>query len=63
MVGKTVTKHKFCKKDQVNNLASSVYVTVGNEKIEFDPQQLYQRLLVAGIGTIDLSTLFKYELC
>lgn len=28
-----------------------------------DAQQLYQRLLVAGIGTIDVTTLFQYELC
>ena len=63
MDGLTVAKHKFSKKQQVTNLASSVYVSVEGEKIEIDPQQLYQRLLVAGIGSIDIETLFQYELC
>ena len=40
-----------------------MYVSVDGEKIEMNPQQLYQRLLVAGIGTIDVQTLFQYELC
>jgi hypothetical protein len=63
MEGLSVSKHKFTKKQQVNNLASSVYVSVDGEKIQIDPKQLYQRLLVAGIGTIDLQILFQYELC
>ena len=62
MAGKTVLEHKFARK-QVNTLASSIYASVDGEKIEIDPQQLYQRLLVAGIGTIELTTLFQYELC
>ena len=49
MVGKSVSQHKFVKKQQVNNLASSVYVAFEGEKIEINPQ-LYQRFLVAGIG-------------
>ena len=63
MEGKSVAEHKFSKKEEVNTLASSVYVSVDGEKIEIDPQQLYQRLLVAGIGNFELQTLFQYELC
>lgn len=63
MEGKSVAEHKFTKKHQVVYLASSVYVSLDGEKIEIDPQQLYQRLLVAGIGSIELKTLFQYELC
>ena len=63
MYGKSIADHKFSKKDQVVTLASSVYVTVDEEKIEIDPKHLYQRLLVAGIGNIELKTLFQYELC
>jgi hypothetical protein len=63
MEGMAVSKHKFLKKEQVNNIASCVYVSVDGEKIEIDPQQLYKRLLVAGIGSIELTTLFQYELC
>ena len=62
MAGKTVLEHKFSRK-QVKTLASSIYASVDGEKIEIDPQQMYQRLLVAGIGTIELTTLFQYELC
>ena len=36
---------------------------VDGERVEMDPKQLYQRLLVAGIGNIDIQTLFKFELC
>lgn len=63
MEGMSVSKHKFSRKAQVSTLASSVYVSVDGEKIEVDPQQLYQRLLVAGIGSIEIQTLFQYELC
>jgi len=63
MDGMYVSKFKFSKKEQVFTLASSMYVSLDGEKIEMDAHQLYQRLLVAGIGTIDLPTLFQYEIC
>jgi hypothetical protein len=63
MDGMSVSQFKFTKNEQVTTLASSVYVSCDGKKIETDTQQLYQRLLVAGIGTIDVSTLFQYELC
>ena len=65
MDGMSVSQFKFTKKEQVVTLASSVYVSLDGEKIEMDPKQLYQRLLVAGIGStiIDVETLFRYELC
>ena len=52
MAGKSVSKHKFVNKDKVCTLASSVYVALDGEKIEINPQQLYQRLLAAGIGLV-----------
>ena len=61
MVGKSVLKHKFSRKEQVVTLASSLYVSVDGEKI--DPKHLYQRLLVAGIGNTDPEGLFQYEIC
>jgi hypothetical protein len=63
MFGKSVSDHKFSKKDQVITLASSLYVTVEGEKINIDPKHLYQRLVVAGSGNTDSQTLFQYELC
>ncbi len=61
MDGLFVSQFKFKKKDQVVTLA--MYVSLDGAKIEINPQQLYQRLLVAGIDSIDLLTLFQYELC
>ena len=63
MVGKSVLKYKFSRKEQVVTLASSLYVSVDGEKMEIDPKHLYQRLLVAGIGNTDPEVLFQYELC
>ena len=45
MEGLSVSNLKFLKKQQVTNLTSSVYVSVDSEKIEINPQQLYQCLL------------------
>ena len=53
MEGVSVTKHSLAKKKPVTNMASYVYVSVVGDRIEIDPQQLYQRLLVAGIGNIE----------
>ena len=46
----------------MNNLASSVYVSVDGEIIAIDPKHLYQTLLVAGIGTIDPQTFSAHTL-
>ena len=59
MAGKSVSQFKFTKKDQVVTLGSSVYVHVDGERVEMDPKHLYQRLSVAGIGNIDIQTLFQ----
>ena len=63
MDGLSVSQFRFLKKNQVINLASAMYVTIDGEKIDIDPLQLYQRLLVAGMGTIEIHELFMYELC
>lgn len=62
MQGKSVAEHKFCKKDQATTLAASTYIAVEGECLEIDPKQLFQRLLVAGTGTVDTESLFTYEL-
>ena len=38
MAGKSVSKHKFVKKDKVCTLASSLHVALDGEKIEINPQ-------------------------
>ena len=39
------------------------YVAVDGETIEINPKQLYQQLLIAGIGTYDTKSLLQYKLC
>ncbi len=64
MVGHSVAEYKFSQKNQVKTLATAVYVNnASGERIEMDPQRLYQRLLVTSIGDIPLPDLFQYELC
>ena len=60
MVGKSVLKHKFSRKEQVVTLASALNVSVDGAKMEIDPKHLYQLLLVAGIGNTDPEVLFQY---
>ena len=62
MQGKSVAEHKFCKRDQVTTLAASTYIAIEGERLEIDLKQLFQRLVVAGTGTVDTKTLFTYEL-
>ena len=62
MYGKSVAEYTFRKKDQVTTLASSTYITVEGERLEIDPKQLFQRLVVAGKETVDTQILFTYEL-
>lgn len=64
MVGHSVASYKFSQKNQVKTLASAVHVqNTSGDRIEMEPQRLYQRLLLTGIGVIQLDELLKYELC
>ena len=65
MVGHSVAEYKFSQKNQVKTLASALHVkNASGERIEMDPQCLYQRLLATGIGgDIPLTDLFQFELC
>ena len=59
-----MSEYRFSQKNQVTSLASAVHVkTASGERIELDPQRLYQRLLVTGICDIPMHDLLKYELC
>ena len=59
MEGKSVADYTFSKKNQAITLASQLYVSVDGDKIEIDPQILYQRLLVAGIGSVEPESLLQ----
>ena len=62
MYGQSVAEYTFRKKDQVTTLVSSTYITVEGERLEIDPKQLFQRLVVAGKDTVDTHILFTSEL-
>ena len=59
MEGKSVADYTFSKKNQAITLASQLYVSVDGDKIEIEPQILYQRLLVAGIGSVEPESLLQ----
>ena len=61
MYGKSVAEYTLRKKDQVTTLASSTYIIVEGERLEIDPEQLFERLDVAGKETVDTHILFTYE--
>ncbi len=64
MVDHSVAEYKVSQKNQENTLDTAAYVkSASGERIEMDPQRLYQRLLVTGIGDITLPDLFQFELC
>lgn len=54
-----VGEYKFCKKNQVSTLASSIYITVDEECLDINPSVLFP-CLVAGIGTDETQTLFTW---
>ena len=57
MVGVSVANHKFTNHNQVNTSATTVYVSVDGAKVEIDTKQLYQRLIIAGIVSIESQSL------
>ena len=59
MVGKFVSGHSLSKEEQVSTSVSLAYVSIEHEKIEMNPQHLYQKLLVFGIGNVELKTLLN----
>ena len=52
----------FRKKNLGTTLATSTYIIVVGERLEIDPKQLLQCLVVAGKDSVDTLILFTYEL-
>ena len=57
----SVENLQFSQRNQVKSLVSAVHVkTAPGDRIELDPQRLFQCLLVAGICDVPMHDLLKY---
>ena len=64
MTAQNVVDHTFKKKEQVVTMAEKRSVQIDGEKIQVDPQLLFQRLVTAAGDEPDIIVdHFKYELC
>lgn len=65
MTKENALEFTFKKKDQAVNLTTKFSMKIDGEKINVDPQLLFQRFLIAAkaSGDDDISSVFEYELC
>ena len=63
MSGNDVNQYVFRKRNQVITPESKSTIKIDGEKVNIDPQLLFQRLVVAGTQGINLLDAFQYELC
>ena len=63
MTGTFVTEFAFKRSNQAETLATKSSVKFDGEKIQVDPQLLFQRLIVALKSLNDMISIFKFELC
>ena len=64
MTGKAAAEYPFTKSNQAITFGAKSSIKVGGEKIQVDPQLLFQRLIIASQSLPnDMSAIFKYELC
>ena len=63
MGGQPVLKHSFKRKARVITFDSHAAVKVGDDKVQIDPLQLFQRLIISGSQANDLANALTYELC
>ena len=63
MTGNKVNQCVFRKRNQVITPESKSTIKIDGEKVNIDPQLLFQRLVVAGTQGTNLLDAFQYELC
>ena len=63
MTGKLATEFSFKRSSQVTTLAAKSSFKVDGERIQVDPQLLFQRLIIASKSSDDMETMFQFELC
>ena len=63
MTGKAAAEYSFTKSNQAITFSAKSSIKVDGEKIQVDPQLLFQHLIIASQSLDDMSAIFKYELC
>ena len=63
MTGKAAAEYSFTKSNQAITFSAKSSIKVDGEKIQVDPQLLFQLLIIASQSLDDMSAIFKYELC
>lgn len=63
MIGKSVIEHSFKRNEQSVTLATTSSVRIEGERVDVDPQLLFQRLMIACINAENLEKIFQHELC
>ena len=61
MIGLKISEHSFKRKDQAVTQGSKSAVKIDGERVQIDPQLLFQRLSAAGAS--DLESALRYESC
>ena len=62
MEGQDALKLSFSRKDQVRTMAAKYSVCVDGDPVNVDPQLLFQRMVIIGMGKDDPGEIFEYEL-
>ena len=63
MMGKSAISYIFKRKEQAVTLATKSSIRVEGERVQVDPQLLFQRLVIACMNFDDLGEIFKHEIC
>ena len=63
MTGNNVNQYVFRNRNQVITPESKSTIKIDGEKVNIDPQLLFQRLVIAGTQATNLLDAFQYELC
>ena len=63
MTRKPAAEYSFTKSNQAITFSAKSFIKVDGEKIQVDPQLLFQHLIIASQYLDDMSAMFKYELC
>ena len=63
MMGKSASSYIFKRKEQAVTLATKSSIRVEGERVQVDPQLLFQRLVIACMNSDDLGEIFKHEIC
>jgi len=63
MMGKSAISYIFKRKEQAVTLATKSSIRVEGERVQVDPQLLFQRLVIACMNSDGLGEIFKHEIC